>query len=99
MFKGFRALEFSKKMAVLVLSIYAIFMFVVVGLSYFNIGIQAVGILQATIAIPLIEIAAFSTKAGFENVQKIVNSKIEGIIGTTTTTTTDSTTTQSTNIV
>ena len=82
MFKAFKKLEFSKKMAVLVLVVYAVFMFGVVILrAFFNESIPAAELITATIAIPLVELAAFSTKAGFENVQKIVQSKVETIIG------------------
>lgn len=83
MFKGFKKLEFSKKMAVLVLVVYAVFMFGVVILrAFFNESVPAAELITATIAIPLVEISGYTAKATFENVQKIVKAKVETIIRT-----------------
>ncbi len=82
MFKAFKKLEFSKKMAVLVLVVYAIFMFGVVILrAFFNDSVPAAELITATIAIPLVEISGYTAKSTFENVQKIIRSKVEKAIG------------------
>lgn len=82
MFKAFKKLEFSKKMAVIVLLVYAVFMFGVVILrAFFNESVPATELITATIAIPLVEISGYTAKSAVENVQKIIKSKVEKIIG------------------
>lgn len=82
MIKAFKKLEFSKKMAVIVLVFYALFMCGIVVLrAFFNDTFPAVEMITATIAIPLVEISGYTAKATFENVQKIVQNKIASAIG------------------
>jgi cytochrome b subunit of formate dehydrogenase len=86
MFKKFRErfqkLEFSQKLCIWVLTIYSLFVFGIVGLFIFvNQQLPVVEILNATIAIPVIEIGAFSGKTAVENVQKIIKAKVESAIG------------------
>ena len=62
-------LEFSKKLAIWVLSVYGLFLFVVVGLnSFVSSIIPVVDIIKATIIIPSIIITYYFAKSGIENV-------------------------------
>lgn len=62
-------LEFSKKLAIWVLSVYGLFLFVVVGLnSFVSSIIPVVDIIKATIVIPSIIITYYYAKSGVENI-------------------------------
>jgi Na+/phosphate symporter len=73
--------EFSKKLAIYVLTVYAIFAFAIVGVQVlFKSDLQVVDILSATIGIPMTVLGFYYTKAGVENYQKI-NKNPENIEG------------------
>ncbi len=79
-----KKMEFSKKLAIYVLSVYAVFTFTLITLQAFlNHDLYVVDILKATIGIPMTVLGFYYTKAGVENYQKIsknpenLNSEVE----------------------